>query len=736
MSDPSTETTQSHLSDRLSPKHLRELRRASGIKKRVIAERQYETVTSAQRLMFYGYPAAQARRLVPGLLIPLYGPKGDRDGATFKPSDPKPGKAKYEGPSGGSNVVDCHPSMSEQVQDPSVELFITEGNKKADSAVSQGLCCLALTGVDNWRTKPSKESPSAPCPQWEGIPLFGRAVTVVLDSDVSTNPKVSGARRRLTDFLMERGAKVQWIDLPATEGGDKVGLDDYFVSGGTVETLRSLAYGPTAEEKKKPTLGKTVIEFVRKNYDLYRTPEGQAFAVPNHGENRLPITFPQTGGRLTEDVRLRLAEDLGQVISKSTVSDAMGIIHAMALREEGTDLHLRSAATDSRVVIDLGQVNSTRCIVITAKRWEMREAPPSGVFFRRESATLPLPEPRRPAKAGQGWKALCKILGFKLDSREFLLVRGWLCAAPLAHFERPLLLFVGAPGSAKTARGLVVLGVWDPKRGLGSSFGKNLEDDRTKANATYLVGYDNLSTVSEAQSDHVARMVTGDAPEKRSLYSNDELHSMYYRRTGVLTAINLPTGFKPDAVERLVAMELNRMKDFGSENLLTDATSSQMPIILADALDGVVQVLRGLPALYADEPRSGVRMKDYWLALLALGAEFADAYAQHCEEGMLEIAKEDPWVRAFVAWADSLEKGKFVGSPSEMFNAFNDFQFSLYETGDADQRRDRLPDDRRPKDASTLMRVVANYAPPLRASGVEVTAGKSNGARFVKVVRK
>lgn len=717
---------------RLDFEHRDEVLNASGIDKKVADARGYTTVDDPDLLVTEGYKRAIARKVVPGLLIPLYSPAGERVGSTFKPDTPRTGKrsgkpAKYENPGGSRNVVDCHPAMTEQVADAEIDLWITEGNKKADAAVSRGLCCLALSGVDNWAHRPKKQEASQPCPEWDDVALRDRRVFIVYDSDQATNRNVQRARRALTVFLVSRGVRdVLWVDLPHGEEGDKVGLDDYFVRGGTVEGLRQLAYTPSEEDQAKPTLAKTVIDYVRSNYDLLATPQGQAFAVPRTGLRR-PIPFPESGGQLTSDARLRLHEDSGKAVSKSTVSDAMGIIHSLALRSpQRADLHVRCASLPGQVVIDLGEPDSTRCLVVTADGWQVATEPPSGVYFRRSGTTLPLPEPQKDRTLGVGWQALADILGWEPKSREFLLTRSWIACAPLAHLQRPMLILIGAPGSGKTSRGLTIIGVWDPREGLGSSLGKNLEDDRVKANNSFLIGYDNLSTISEAQSDHLARVVTGDAPDKRQLYSDDTVHSMFYRRTGVLTAINLPTGIKADSHERFIPLELNRLRDFGSESQLAKRVAEMHPLILADALDDLARILGRLEKLLRDEPTGQDRMKDYWLALRALGKKYAQAFAAHSHEGMQELARNDPWVQSVVAWMKALPDGQFVGTPEEGYASYSEFTFQRWEdTG----MLNRLPESRRPTSASALSRAMSNNATPLRAAGVEAGVRRSNGVR-------
>src|SRR5262249_49382406 len=101
---------------------------------------------------------------------------------------------------------------------------------------SQGLLCVALLGVWNWRGSNEAGGKTA-LPDWEAIALNGRKVYISFDSDVSEKPEVHAALARLKTFLESRKAEALVIYLPPGEGGKKVGLDDYFAQDGTVEAL-------------------------------------------------------------------------------------------------------------------------------------------------------------------------------------------------------------------------------------------------------------------------------------------------------------------------------------------------------------------------------------------------------------------------------------------------------------------------------------------------------------------
>jgi len=153
-----------------------------------------------------GLGFGRAQRNVPGLLLPIYGPGGGISLYQFRPDEPriKNGRpVKYETPSGSRMALDVHPFAREKLGDPSVPLFITEGIKKGDALVSQGLCAIALIGVWNWRGTNEHGGKTA-LPEWEFVALNNREVYIIFDSDVMLKQEVHAALARLKAFLEGR----------------------------------------------------------------------------------------------------------------------------------------------------------------------------------------------------------------------------------------------------------------------------------------------------------------------------------------------------------------------------------------------------------------------------------------------------------------------------------------------------------------------------------------------------
>jgi hypothetical protein len=212
--------------------HHQQLLQASALSAEVIQARGYHSETVKSELTTLGFSPVQ--RVVPALVIPVWPLSGPPSLHQIRPDQPRLSRGKvvkYETPLGSSLQIDVPPTIREKVLSPDEALFITEGIRKADSAASQGLACVALLGVYGWKQHDEF---------WRQIPLRGRTIYIAFDSDLATNRQVRRAAAGLFAFLESMGAKAFVIALPEINS-QKTGLDDYFAAGQSVESLISLA---------------------------------------------------------------------------------------------------------------------------------------------------------------------------------------------------------------------------------------------------------------------------------------------------------------------------------------------------------------------------------------------------------------------------------------------------------------------------------------------------------------
>lgn len=133
----------------------------------------------------------------------------DRDGK------PKP---KYLCRKGSGNHLYIPPKTRPFLCDPSIELYVTEGEKKALKAAQEGLCCIAISGLWNW-SDGNKQLIS----DFDQIAIDGRLISIVPDNDWQ-NPNKHGYEKNLrkavyalAERLLARKARVFIVHLPESE---------------------------------------------------------------------------------------------------------------------------------------------------------------------------------------------------------------------------------------------------------------------------------------------------------------------------------------------------------------------------------------------------------------------------------------------------------------------------------------------------------------------------------------
>jgi len=128
------------------------------------------------------------------------------------------------------------PAATSTLSDTAATLYVTEGEKKALKACQEGLSCIALGGLWNWKDKDA----DGLIPDFDKLSLIGRTVGLIPDNDWLL-PNVHGYKKNLLQAvdglaytLIDRGAKVHIVELPA---GPAKGIDDYLLTHTVAEFL-------------------------------------------------------------------------------------------------------------------------------------------------------------------------------------------------------------------------------------------------------------------------------------------------------------------------------------------------------------------------------------------------------------------------------------------------------------------------------------------------------------------
>ncbi len=698
----------------LSPSHSRMLNVESGITDEVIAARGYTTLTNRAEARQLGFSEAQAR--TPALLIPIWTVDGEIKTYQLRPDVPRlsKGKAvKYETPWRSQMRLDINPLARPWLRDMSRPLFITEGIKKADAAVSRGLCCMGLLGVSNWRGSDDGGA-VAELPDWEAIPLKSaddkpRVVYVCFDSDVMQKREVRMALKRLVRFLERRGADVRIIYLPAKPGGGKQGLDDFFAAGHTVDELISFAQTQlrgSDDGEERPSQASRLVELTR-DVEFFCTPDKKAFAavpVEGHVEN-IPVKSGMFRDWLVRE--FRRAE--GSSPGSQAVQDALNDLSGRA-RFDGQEhqIHIRVAAHDGAIYLDLAD-KDWRVARITREGWSVIEGKGLPVKFRRARGMSALPEPAR----GGSLADLRQFINVRPE--DWILVVGWLVAAFRPGSPFPLLVLHGEQGSAKSTTARILRSLIDPNLAPLRSAPHEERDLMIAATNGWVICLNNLSTVKTWLSDALCCLSTGGGFATRELHSDDEEALFSAMRPVMLNGIEeLVT--RGDLLERSIVVHLPAITEESrrEEEEMGRAFEAAKPYILGALLDAVSTALRNAESVRLDRRP---RMADFarWCVAAepALGCEagaFMRAYASNRLEANELALEASPVAAALISFIEAA--GSWTGTATELLE-------ELSRRAGAE----RLPEGW-PKSPKALGGVLRRLAPNLRARGVGVRSGQ------------
>lgn len=330
----------------LHPHHLVDLR-SSGLTDMTIQDAGIRSLPAEEVSKIL-----KGRSVGPGMVLPYPAINGEAAFCRVKPDTPpmnKDGKpAKYLTAAGAGNRLYVPGNMpANWYDDPSVNIWITEGEKKALKANQEGFPTLGLAGVWSWKTK-GPDGRTGPLPEFDGIVWDGRTVNIAFDSDLVGNTNVAKAEAGLATELRQKGAAVRLVRLPDGPNGDKVGLDDYLIANGP-SGLRALEAGALEAHDS------LIISQIEHLTDL-----GNARRlVAEHGLD-LRFCFPQ-GSWYVWDGRHWLRDDTAEVVrrAKQTVAGIYVAAGSVTSEEKRKDLGKHATRSEAnqklRAMVELAR---------------------------------------------------------------------------------------------------------------------------------------------------------------------------------------------------------------------------------------------------------------------------------------------------------------------------------------------------------------------------------------------
>ena len=189
------------------------------------------------------------------LLIPYCGPDGtpylDCKSNPYVVRRSFPTKEpKFKTPPSSGNRPYFSPLMPEgYLNDIRIPLVFIEGPIKVDAcwlAISSGFCFVGLSGTWNIRDHRAADGTIDPggetriLPELKAIPMKGRQVIVLFDSDIADNSSVARAAKAIANWSRKRGGLPHKVALPGEPDGRKNGADDFLVRHGAPALIERL----------------------------------------------------------------------------------------------------------------------------------------------------------------------------------------------------------------------------------------------------------------------------------------------------------------------------------------------------------------------------------------------------------------------------------------------------------------------------------------------------------------
>lgn len=391
--------------------------------------------------------------------------------------------------------------------------------------------------------------------------------------------------------------------------------------------------------------------------ELFHDPAGDAWAAVPVGNHRevLPLRSRAFRSWLAE----QFYRQAGRPPGSQAVQDALEVLEARAVfGGPCRPVYVRVAGIGGHIYLDLGDAR-WRVVEVTPGGWRLLSESP--VYFWRPPGLLPLPEPVRDG-------SLAELRPFvNAGEAEFRLVVAWLLGALHPEGPYPVLLLTGEQGTGKSTLARLLRAVVDPcEAGLRRPPRAEHELFIAAANS-WVVAFDNVSTLTGWLSDGLCVLATGGAFAARRLYTDRDEVLLRVRRPAVITTIADSLG-EPDFRDRALRVELWRLESPVDEATLGRRFEAVRPRILGARLEAVSATLRywdrapldGLPRM-ADFARWVVAAEEAGALPWPRGA-FLSAYGEQRDE-LAAAVFDDPLATAVV---DLAAQGGWRGTAAEL----------------------------------------------------------------------
>lgn len=412
----------------------------------------------------------------------------------------------------------------------------------------------------------------------------------------------------------------------------------------------------------------------------------------------------------------------GKGISSQVMQDTLSTLEAIAIFQGEThEVNLRVAEHQDKIYLDLGTPD-WKAIEVDALGWRVVSDTP--VMFWRPESLLALPYPIE----GGSLEELRNLIN--VERASWTLIVTFLLFSFCPNKTYPVLSISAHRGSGKTAAAEILKGLIDPGKAplIKPQDTRNLAVSATRR---WMMVYDNVSFLTNEQSDDCCRLATGFGYSTRTLNTTDEETTFEMTRPQIITAIDKVVS-RDDLADRVLMVQLPEISEDRRlpQSELNAKVEESKPRILGALLTALSQTLAELPNT---KPDKLPRMADY--ALFAMAAEkaiglnsgeFRATFDQAREESRQIVIEASPIGGAIIRLMENHPATKaWKGNTSELLSALERC------TDNATVRSKYWP-----KAPNRLSALLTRLVPDLKALGILVDDTRVNGIRIFTINKK
>jgi hypothetical protein len=607
---------------------------------------------------------------------------------------------------------------------PNARVVITEGEKAADAGAMLLASPVVVTSPNG-----SKGAGKA---DWS--PLHDRAVTIWPDADTAGLEYANAVARH----ALAAGASSVAIVSPPEDA--KIGWDaaDALAEGWSGERAGKLvaAAEPFKLSAPKAKSGdRAAADDHHAEGGRRRTPQRDVlvglteFASLWHDANRIAYaTFPVNGHRENWPVRSRdfrmwlsgrFFEQTGTAIGGQALEDGVRILEARAVNEGPQfECFIRTGRAGDALYLDLGD-STWRAAKITPTDVQVIDKPPLKLMRSKAMRALPAPE------CGSLIEQFRQFVN--VNDADFMMVIAWIVAALRPSGPYPILAVIGDSGTGKSFFTRLVRSLVDPSAAPIRAMPRDDRDLVVSASNSWVLAYDNLSTIAPWAADALCRLATGSGYATRALHTDSDESIFDAARPIIINGIPTLTD-RADLADRAVTVHLRAIPEEGrrsEDELLADFEKAR-PQILGALLNAVSSALNNMASVRLERVP---RMADFakWICAASPGlgwrpGEFIAAYAENRRD--VSEGAFDADAVAVAIWKVVTAGGNtigFEGTATELLLEIN--------VGQPDRV---LKSKYWPQNPTQLGNRVARAAPLLKARGC-VVERRHSGARLITI---